>query len=170
MGDEVTLYDRIGGEATISRVIDDFYRRVLADPALEPFFRYVSIDKLRRMQREFLGAALDGPQRYSGLSLAHVHSGRGITVDHFNRFTQHLLETLRSAGVDKHDVDAVIARINTYVDDIIGGSGRQRVGRPHLLAGDDRHGFCFDPHSSIRRARLSVSLGRGRFATCALNG
>ncbi len=50
----------------ISEVIDEFYDRVLADPDLKPFFRNTSMDKLRRMQREFFSAALDGPITYSG--------------------------------------------------------------------------------------------------------
>jgi hemoglobin len=122
MGDDSTLYDRIGGEATVARVIDTFYGRVLTDPELEPFFRHSSMDTLRRMQVEFFGAALDGPQRYSGLSLAHTHQGRGITVHHFNRFTQHLLETLRGVGIGERDASDVISRINTYADDIVGRS------------------------------------------------
>ncbi|RUL88610.1 group I truncated hemoglobin [Tautonia sociabilis] len=122
MRDEATLYDRIGGEATVARVIDDFYRRVLDDPELEPFFRHASMESLRRMQREFFGAALDGPQRYSGLALSHAHQDRGITVHHFNRFTQHLLQTLRDVGLEQAEVTEVIDRINTYADDIVGRS------------------------------------------------
>jgi hemoglobin len=122
MGDESTLYERIGGADVLSRVIDDFYGRVTRDPDLSPFFRKTSMDKLRRMQHEFLGAALDGPQQYTGLSLAHVHSGLGITVHHFNRFTQHLLETLRDMGVDEKDIEQVISRINLHVHDIVGGT------------------------------------------------
>ena len=122
MGDEPTLYERIGGEETLTRVIDDFYGRITRDPDLSPFFRNASLEKLRRMQHEFIGAALDGPQQYTGLSLAHVHSGRGITVHHFNRFTQHLLETLRDMGVNEKEIEQVISRINMYVHDIVGGT------------------------------------------------
>lgn len=117
-----TLYDRIGGEPTLVRVIDAFYSRIMADPDLSPFFQKTSMEKLRRMQHEFIGAALDGPQSYTGLALAHVHAGRGITVHHFNRFTQHLLETLRDLGMIEDDIQDVISRINTHVDDIVGGT------------------------------------------------
>ena len=62
----------------IAEVIDDFYDHVLADPELKPFFRNTYSDKLRSMQREFFGAALDGPITYTGRPLSHVHHGRGI--------------------------------------------------------------------------------------------
>ncbi len=115
-----TLYDRIGGEAAVSRLIDRFYERVLADPELAPFFASTSMDTLRRMQREFLGKALDGPQVYTGLSLAQAHSGRGITLHHFSRFAQHMVDTLRELGLSETDVNDVIERINMYADDITG--------------------------------------------------
>lgn len=76
---EQTLYDRIGGAGALARLIDEFYDRVLADPELAPFFAETSMDKQRRMQREFFAAALDGPQTMSDIDLAYAHHGRGIT-------------------------------------------------------------------------------------------
>ena len=48
------LFERIGGEQVIAKLILQLYDRVVADPELKPFFKDTSIDKLRRMQREFL--------------------------------------------------------------------------------------------------------------------
>ena len=118
-----TLYERIGGDEVVSSLVDDFYGRVLADPVLAPFFEKASMDHLRAMQREFFAAALDGPIRYSGTSLADVHAGRGIQTRHVGRFVEILLETLRSKGIDEEEALEVISRINTYVSDITGQVG-----------------------------------------------
>lgn len=115
-----SLYDRIGSSAGIERLMDAFYERVLGDPELAPFFADASMDHVRNMQREFFAAALDGPIRYGGRSLVAVHDGRGIEVRHFARFVQHLLETLKGQDVDDDDVYEIIARVNTYVDQITG--------------------------------------------------
>ena len=115
-----TLFERIGGEQMIAEVLDDFYDRVLADPELKPFFRNTSIDKLRSMQREFFGAALDGPITYTGKPLSHVHHGRGITKHHLTLFVNHLLDTLRDRGISDQDVTDIISRISTYADEITG--------------------------------------------------
>jgi hemoglobin len=115
-----TLFERVGGEEMISEVVDDFYDRVLADPELKPFFRNTSIDKLRSMQREFFGAALDGPVTYTGKPLSHVHHGRGITKHHFTLFVKHLLDTLRDRGINDQDVTDIISRIRIYADEITG--------------------------------------------------
>ena len=115
-----TLFERLGGEAAIAELIHDFYDRVLADPELKPFFKHTSIDKLRRMQREFFSAVLDGPINYTGRPLSHVHHGRGITKHHFALYVNHLLDTLRDCGINDHDVNEIIGRINTYADEITG--------------------------------------------------
>ena len=115
-----TLFERIDGEQMIAEVVDDFYDSVLADPELKPFFRNTSIDKLRSMQREFFGAALDGPITYTGKPLSHVHHGRGITKHHFTLYVNHLLDTLRERGINDQDVTDIISRIRIYADEITG--------------------------------------------------
>ena len=115
-----TLFDRVGGEKVIGELIDEFYDRVTSDPDLKPFFKNTSMGKLRRMQREFFSAALDGPITYTGKPLSHVHHGRGITKQHFARYVDHLLDTLQNLNISDQDVQDIIGRINTYADEITG--------------------------------------------------
>lgn len=120
--EESTLYEKIGGEAGIASMVDDFYARVLSDPELHPFFKDVPMDRLRRMQREFFGAATGGPVVYNGKPLSHVHQNLGITIDHFRRFTEHLIDTLKEKGIEESEVLELISRINLEVDEILGDS------------------------------------------------
>ncbi|MDJ0668468.1 MAG: group 1 truncated hemoglobin [Desulfobacterales bacterium] len=118
-----TLFERVGGEQTISDLIHEFYNRVIADPELKPFFENASMGKLRRMQREFFSAALDGPITYSGRPLSHVHHARGITKHHFALYVGHLIDTLQSQGINDQDTQEIIGRISTYSDEITGDVG-----------------------------------------------
>ena len=118
-----TLFERVGGEQVIAELIDEFYDRVLVDPELKPFFKDTSVDKLRRMQREFFSAALDGPITYTGRPLSHVHHGRGITKHHLARYVDHLIDTLRGRGINDQDVQDIISRISTYANEITGDVG-----------------------------------------------
>lgn len=117
---ERTLFDQLGGEAGIAKLVEDFYDRVLADPQLKPFFENASMDRLRTMQREFFAAALDGPPKYSGLEISHVHWGRGINKEHFGRFIDRLLDTLKDSRLNDRTVDAIIDRLNMYSDEVTG--------------------------------------------------
>lgn len=116
----MTLYDRLGGEAMVARVVGVLYERVLADPELAPFFADTPMEKQRAMQTLFLCAALDGPFEYHGRSLAAVHHGRGIRPPHLARFVGHLLAALRDQRLDEEEVLEIVSRIDTYADDITG--------------------------------------------------
>ncbi len=118
-----TLYHQIGGREAVQQLVQAFYSRVLADEELAPFFENTSIDRLREMQAEFFAVALDGPATLSELDLAYAHAGRGIRQRHFNRFVQHLLDTLEELGVGGEQQMEIIRRISTYVNDITGEVG-----------------------------------------------
>lgn len=115
-----SLFDRIGGEPALDRMVGAFYQRVLADEELRPFFAETSVEKLRAMQREFFAAALGGPVRYTGRRLSEVHSGRGIGPRHLRRFLDHLLVTLWSYDISEQDAYEIVSRLNTYADEITG--------------------------------------------------
>jgi hemoglobin len=115
-----TLYARIGGEPTITRLVNKFYDRVLSDSELAPFFKNSTMEKLCCMQTEFFRAALDGPVNYTGLSIVRAHQGRGIKVRHFNLFAQHLLATLKELNISPGDIESIIARINLQANDVTG--------------------------------------------------
>ena len=118
-----TLFERVGGEQAIAELIHQFYDRVSADPELTPFFKNTSMDKLRRMMREFFSAALDGPITYTGKPLDYVHHGRGITKHHFALYVGHLIDILHGREIKDQDVQDIISRINTYADEITGDAG-----------------------------------------------
>jgi len=117
-----TLYERIGGEAGIASLIDQFYLRVFEDPELAPFFAHAPVDHLKIMQRELFSQALGGPFVYSGRPIREVHHGRGITALHFQRFIEHLLQTLESFDLTKAEVNQIITRLNVDADKIVGQS------------------------------------------------
>ena len=115
-----TLFESVGGHQAIAQLIDQFYDRVVADPELKPFFKNASMQKIRRMQREFFSAALDGPITYTGKPLGYVHHGRGITKHHFALYVGHLIQTLQDHEINEQDMQDIISRINTYADEITG--------------------------------------------------
>lgn len=120
MSGEQSLYDRLGGEAGVERLVGKFYERVLEDEELAPFFAHVPMERLKAMQKEFFSEALGGPLFYTGRSLRQVHAGRGITKEHLRRFTHHLLVTLETGetdfGLTRHEIDTIYSRIAIEAD------------------------------------------------------
>ena len=54
------LYDRLGGQDAISKVVDVFYEKVLADETVNKFFEETDMEKQRRHQSLFISWALGG--------------------------------------------------------------------------------------------------------------
>lgn len=59
-----TVYEAIGGETTIARLVDAFYARVARDTLLRPLFP-PSFDEVRMRQFWFLSQLFGGPRLYT---------------------------------------------------------------------------------------------------------
>jgi hemoglobin len=115
----MSIYDTIGGEEALVSVVDDFYKRVLADPELAGYFAGVNMNRLKGRQAAFFAQALGGPALYDGASMRDAHLGRGITQSAFNSVAGHLTDSLQSAGVPDDLVTTIIGAIAPLADDIV---------------------------------------------------
>lgn len=104
---EATLYDRLGGEAAITAVVDTFVSMAAADAELN-FTRQgtaneweatpANIDTLKTRLVQFVGQGTGGPQTYEGQDMTTVHEGMAITGAEFDRLGGHLLRVTRLLG------------------------------------------------------------------------
>lgn len=83
-----SLYDRIGGEAAVSAAVDIFYKKILADTAINHFFANTHMMKQHQKQKNFLQMALGRKDiKYTGLSMDGAHRKlvreQGMTDFHF---------------------------------------------------------------------------------------
>ena len=105
------LYDLIGGKRTVWAATDAFYRRVLADDSLRPFFETTDMAQLRARQSMFISMLLGGRVVYTGkdIAAAHRHAReQGLNDGHFDRFLNHFREALNEVGVQPDKVQKVV--------------------------------------------------------------
>jgi hemoglobin len=114
-----SLFEQLGGAGAVDDAIGEFYRRVLADELLGPFFAGVDMDKLASMQTEFFTVALGGEGAYAGMTLTEAHRGRGIEQRHLQRFTEHLLETMLAQGMPAEAASEVADRVTLLGQDVL---------------------------------------------------
>lgn len=114
-----TLYDRIGGKAALTAVVDQFYVRILADKKLAPLFTNTDMKRQRSHQVAFLAMALGGPSEYSGRSMRSAHAGRGITDEHFGLVAGHLQATLQWAKVGAAEITAIMTAAAGLQADVV---------------------------------------------------
>jgi hemoglobin len=121
MNADVSLYDLLGGDHhDLLLTTRAFYKKVLADELLSPYFKTVDSERQSVMLAEFLAMAFGGPHAYTGRDLrtAHQHLP-GLTDAHFDRVLEHLAETLREAGLSEGDVITAGAVAETVRDQVL---------------------------------------------------
>ncbi|MEO6368960.1 MAG: group 1 truncated hemoglobin [Steroidobacteraceae bacterium] len=103
---QVSIYERIGGDAAVDAAVDIFYRKVLRDPRISHFFDTVDMDKQRAKQKAFLTVAFGGPNNYSGKDMRAAHAHMQLTEEHFNAVMENLGNTLRELNVPEELIGA----------------------------------------------------------------
>ncbi len=104
----ISVYEAIGGRAAVVAAVEGLCGRLLADPALSPFFPAGFGPRHRAYLVTVLGEALGGPERYRGPSIADAHRGLGISDAHFDRTAAHLGATLDELGVPGHLAERIV--------------------------------------------------------------
>lgn len=115
-----TLFEKLGGHAAISAVVDNFYGRMMQDDTVNSFFANTDMEKQRRHQTAFISFALGGPNQYSGKSMEKAHEGMNLQPKHFQAVATHLADALRDFQVSEEDIDAVLAHLLTLKDAVLG--------------------------------------------------
>jgi hemoglobin len=117
---EQNLYEKVGGEEAVAKVVDYFYNElVLKDETVNHFFEDVDMEKQRSHQTKFISFALGGPKNYSGKSMAKAHEGMNLQPEHFNAIAKHLHDALAHYGVPEADIDTALTRVASLRDDIL---------------------------------------------------
>ncbi len=117
------LIDRLGGPEGVSRAVEIFYGKVLADERLAPFFEGADLGRLRAMQQAFLTMALGGDQAYEGRNLREAHASlvaRGLNDGHFDRVMTALRQTLEDLGADEDLMIDVLTVAESTRSEVLG--------------------------------------------------
>jgi len=119
---EKTLYEQLGGTGAVNAAVDIFYRRVLADAYVKPFFEGVDMDRQSAKQKAFLTMVFGGPNSYTGLDMRQGHKhlvDRGLDASHFEHILAHLRSTLAELGLGEAKIAEVIAIADSVRDDVL---------------------------------------------------
>lgn len=111
---EGTPYEAIGGEATVARLVDAFYRRVARHPDLAPIFPK-DLTETRHKQFAFLTQFFGGPplysQQYGPPKLRRRHPPFPITPKRVEAWLGCMAEAMDEAGIQGPVRDLLFARL-----------------------------------------------------------
>jgi hemoglobin len=117
------LYDRLGGEKAITKVVDDFVVNVVADRAIRDVhkrhFKEGDVAGLKKKLIDQIGEATGGPQKYTGKDMKEAHKGLGITDADFDALAADLDRALEQNGVAQADRGVLMEMLGKMRPDIV---------------------------------------------------
>lgn len=114
------LFQRIGGEAKLALILEDFYERMSHDVLIGFFFSGKDVKAIATKQKEFLMRAMGATPSYVGKAPAQAHEELApILSGHFDRRLRILEATLGDHGVGAEDIRTWISFESAFRDGII---------------------------------------------------
>lgn len=124
-GGKRSLWDRLGGEAGVRKVVDDFTALAAGDEKVN-FFRdgkykptEEQVGMLKNSLVALISATTGGPLKYTGKSMKEVHKGMGITNEEFDALANDLVKALTKNGAAADDIDALLKIVDSTRGDIV---------------------------------------------------
>ena len=103
-----TLFEKYGGFSSVSRVVLDFYDRMLDSDEIGPFFDNTDMSKLMDHQTKFIASVLGGPSSYTDEQLKQLHTHLEIKDPHMDEMMSLLAGALADHGFSEEDIEVVM--------------------------------------------------------------
>jgi truncated hemoglobin YjbI/ankyrin repeat protein len=162
------LFERIGGQPAVDRLVDLLYEGIGDDDQLRPLFPR-DIAHSRSMSKLFFAEWLGGPGCYSEQAhagLRHRHDGLAITPALADRWLGHFHRAMVATVAASSDRSAIFAQVRSLAMALVSGQvaparppGRgNRPGRKNVRGGEPTSGprpvaWCGVAARSVARAR-----------------
>lgn len=101
------MFERYGGFAKISRVVMNFYDKILDSPLTRPYFAKTDMKRQIDHQTKFIASVMGGPASYTNEHLERVHGRLGITDPAFTEVIELLRETMEDFDFEEEDIQQV---------------------------------------------------------------
>lgn len=119
------LWDRLGGEAGVRAVTQEFLVTASKDPKanIDRNGNYpLTKERVARVEQlvvEFLSSVTGGPLKYTGRDMKNSHAGMKITEDEFNLSAKYLIDALKKYKVPQAEIDELVGLVSGVAKDII---------------------------------------------------
>jgi hemoglobin len=133
-----TLYDRLGGEEGVKKIVDDFVTRAMNDPRVNWNRKGVTkggvlhrdqsvtwnpsqekIDEMKKHIAQFIALSTGGPSHYDGKEIKGTHAGMKISNPEFDAAVGDMKATLDNLRVPEKEQKELLAIIESTRQQIV---------------------------------------------------
>lgn len=120
----LSLWDRLGGESAVIKVVNDFFNYANEDKIDISRGGKIKLDdkKMAEFKKNviaFISSASGGPIPYKGKSMKEAHKGMGITDAEFDATAQALVKALKKNGIKQAEIDELVKAVAGTRKDIV---------------------------------------------------
>ena len=127
---EPTLFERIGGEAKLRAVVDDFMDVMESDDRINFTFAETDLAKFKQLLYEQICELTHGPCRYSGRDMRTSHLKLNVDNAMFNALAEDLYIAFERQHVPYHLQNRVVAMLAPMQPDIVKPRSQRASSRP----------------------------------------
>ena len=113
------LYQQLGAQPGLVKLIDDFMVRLLADPRMNPFFKDVDQAHVKAELVTQFCEVSGGPCRRKGPDMKQAHAGMDINKNNFNALVEVLQQAMEAQGIAFTTQNKLLAQLAPMHRDII---------------------------------------------------
>ena len=115
-----TVYEQIGGEKAMKKLVEFQFEKILADPELRLFFLTSNVEKVKSHMVTWLSQLFGGNIKYRGRDLREAHKNMELTDRHFYLMKKHLAWGFHKIGVTSAVIDKALDMVEKDRTPIIG--------------------------------------------------
>ena len=116
---DTALYQALGEKAGITRLVDDFVARLVADARIADMFKKTNLSNLRTQLTDQFCVVSGGPCQYTGADMKSVHQDLDIQKQHFNALVEDLQAAMDAKNIPFSKQNQLLARLAPMHRDVI---------------------------------------------------
>jgi hemoglobin len=123
---ETTLWDRLGGEKGVGKIVDDLIKVVHSDPQLKDIHKPDApkptpeqMAALRQDLIAYISSKTGGPLKYEGKSMKAAHEGMNITNEQFDIFVGLFKDVLKANKAKEDDISTIVEALKKEKDKVV---------------------------------------------------
>lgn len=113
------LYQQLGGQPGLVKLMDDFMARLLADARMNPFFKDVDHKHVKAQLVAQFCEVSGGPCKLKGPDMKRAHEGFDITRSQFNALVEVLQQSMDAQGIPFPAQNRLLAQLAPMHRDIV---------------------------------------------------
>lgn len=106
-----SIYDQIGGEEGLTKLVDTFIKKIGTDSTILPYFAKSSVQHFKQGFIAHMCEITNGPCQYKGDTMVDIHTGMNINEADFNRVVELLVEAMEDNHINYRNQNKILAKL-----------------------------------------------------------